>query len=119
VKPEKLVEDFARHTLEQTDAIFRGDVKLGNQHARQRIAAFRKLCATHGDAGRDALTVLFQHPRMDVRVMAAAYLLRHRTAEARTVLEAIARGEGLAAFEASAALERWDEGTWALDRMER
>jgi hypothetical protein len=42
-------------------------------------------------------------------------VLRHRTTEARAVLEAIARGEGLAAFEASEALERWDEGTWALD----
>jgi hypothetical protein len=30
-------------------------------------------------------------------------------------VEAIARGEGLAAFAASEALERWDEGSWALD----
>jgi hypothetical protein len=59
--------------------------------------------------------VLFKHPRMDVRVAAAAHLLRHRTAEARAVLQEIAKGEGLAAFEAGEALKRWEEGTWALD----
>jgi hypothetical protein len=35
------------------------------------------------------------HPRMEVRVMAATYLLRHRTAEAKAVLEEAAKGEGL------------------------
>lgn len=111
---ETLVEAFARHTAEQTDAIFRGDAKTGNKHARKRIAAFKKLRA-QGDAGRDALAVLFKHPRRDVRVMAAVYLLRHRTEEAKAVLEEVAKGEGLAAFEASEALKRWDEGTWSLD----
>lgn len=112
-----LVEAFARHTAEQTDAIFRGDAKTGNKHANKRIAAFKKLRA-HGDVGRDALAVLFQHPRMDVRAMAAAYLLRHRTAEAKAVLADISKGEGLAAFGASEALKRWEEGVWALDPAE-
>jgi hypothetical protein len=31
------------------------------------------------------------------------------------VLQEIAKGEGLAAFEAGEALKRWEEGTWALD----
>lgn len=114
---EDLVEAFARHTAEQTDAIFRGDAKTGNKHAKKRIAAFTKL-RSHGDAGRDALAVLFTHPRMDVRVMAAAYLLRHRTAEAKAVLEETSKGVGLAAFGASEALKRWQEGTWALDPAE-
>lgn len=111
---EKLVEEFAQHTIAQTEAIFRGDAKTGNKHAKKRIAAFKKLRA-QGDAGRDALARLFTHPRMDVRVKAAAYLLRHRTAEAQAVLREIAGGEGLAAFSASEALKRWDEGTWSLD----
>jgi Domain of unknown function (DUF2019) len=109
-----LVEAFAQHTAEQTDAIFRGDASTGNKHAEKRIAAFKKLCA-HGDVGRDALAVLFRHPRMDVRAMAAAYLLRHRTAETKAVLMDISKGEGLAAFGASEALKRWEEGVWALD----
>lgn len=110
----QLVEAFAQHTAAQTDAIFRGDAKTGNKHARKRIAAFKKL-RSHGDAGRAALTVLFKHPRMDVRAMAAAYLLRYRTAQARSVLMVIAKGVGLAALGASEALKRWEEGTWALD----
>ena len=109
----KLAEQFAHHTAEQTDAIFRGDARIGNRHAKQRIATFKKLRA-HGNAGRDALAMLLTHPRMDVRGMAAVYLLRYQPAEAKAVLLEIAKGEGLAAFEASEALKRWEEGTWAL-----
>ena len=97
---EKLTEKFAHHTAEQTDAIFRGDARIGNRHAKQRIATFKKLRA-HGNAGRDALAMLLTHARMDVRGMAAVYLLRYRTTDAKAVLLEIAKGEGLAAFEAS------------------
>lgn len=48
--------------------------------------------------------------------MAAAYLLRHRTTEAMTVLREAAKGTGMIAFEASQTIKRWDEGAWALDR---
>lgn len=114
---EQLVAEFAENVAAQTDSIWRGDAKAGNKHARRYIAAFGKLTA-HGDAGRDALTVLFTHPRMDVRVSAAAYLLRYRTAEARAILEEAARGEGLVPFEASLVLKNWENGTWALDPAE-
>jgi hypothetical protein len=111
---EELVESFARHTVAQTEAILRGDARAGNKHARQRIAAFRKLRA-HGAAGREALAVLLTHSNMDVRTMAATYLLRARTAEAKAILQEAAQGQGLVAFEAGEALKRWEEGTWALD----
>jgi len=111
---EGLVESFVHHTSAQTAAMLRGDAKAGNTHARQRYAAFKKLCA-HGDAGREALAVLLTHSSADVRTMAAAYLLRYRTVEARAVLEEAARGQGLIAFEAEETLKRWQEGTWALD----
>ncbi|RKH15294.1 DUF2019 domain-containing protein [Corallococcus sp. CA047B] len=114
MKLEELVEQFAQNVAEQTDAIWRGDAKTGNKHAKKYGAAFDQLRA-HGDAGRDALAVLFTHPRMDVRVMAAAHLLRHRTAESKAVLEEAARGEGLVSFKAEQALKRWEEGAWALD----
>ncbi len=111
---EELVEQFAENVAAQTDAIWRGDAKTGNKHARRYGAVFDKLRA-HGNAGRDALAVLLKHPRMDVRVTAAACLLRHRTAEAKAVLEEAAKGEGLVPFGAQQALLRWEEGTWALD----
>ncbi|QRN95748.1 DUF2019 domain-containing protein [Archangium violaceum] len=113
-KLEELVQEFARSVAAQSDAIFRGDAKTGNKHADRYIAAFKKLRA-HGDAGRDALTVLLMHPNVDVRTTAASFLLRYRTAEAKAVLEEAAKGEGLVAFESSEALKRWEEGTWALD----
>ncbi|MBZ4374640.1 HEAT repeat domain-containing protein [Corallococcus sp. AS-1-6] len=112
--PAALVDEFASHVEAQTDAIFRGDSKTGNKHAKKYQAAMRKLREI-GDEGREALTALLKHPRMDVRVAAAAYLLRYRTDEAKAVLEHAAGGEGLAAFEASEVLKRWEEGAWNLD----
>lgn len=110
----ELVEVFAHHTVAQTEAIWRGDAKAGNKHARKVGAAFKRLCA-HGNAGREALAVLFTHPNVDVRTMAAAFLLRYRTKDAVAVLEQAAKGQGLIAFEAQQCLLRWEEGTWALD----
>ncbi|NTX11017.1 DUF2019 domain-containing protein [Myxococcus sp. CA051A] len=111
---ETLVEQFALNVAAQTEAIFRGDAKTGNKHARKYGAAVDELLA-NGNAGRDALLVLLKHERMDVRVMAAAHLLRYRTAAAKAVLEEAAQGKGLVPFEAGQALKRWEEGTWALD----
>lgn len=112
-----LVAQFADDVAKQTDAIWAGDHRTGNRHAKRYIATFRKLRAM-GDVGRDALVVLLAHERPDVRVMAAAYLLRHRTGEALEVLREAAKGSGLIAFEASQTMKRWAEGTWALDPPE-
>ncbi|MFL5354062.1 DUF2019 domain-containing protein [Archangium sp.] len=114
---ETLVADFASHVQAQTKEIFGGDSRTGNKHAKKALAAFQKLCS-HGDVGRDALATLFTHPSMDVRTAAAALLLRHRTTEARAILEEAATGKGLVAFGASETLKRWEEGTWALDPAE-
>lgn len=114
MNPKVLVEVFAEHVAAQSDAIFRGDAKTGNKHARRYLNAVDKLLAL-GDTGRDALASLLTHPRMDVRVKAAAYLLRYRTAEAKAVLEEAARREGLIPFIASEVLKNWEQGTWALD----
>ncbi|AKF82586.1 hypothetical protein MFUL124B02_28900 [Myxococcus fulvus 124B02] len=113
-KVEMLVEEFARNVAAQTEEISQGSAAKGNRYARQYIKAFDKLCS-QGDAGRDALAALFNHPRVDVRVMAAAFLLRHRTAEAKAVLEEAARSRGLAALEAQQTLLNWENGSWALD----
>jgi hypothetical protein len=114
VKLKELVEKFSVNVAEQTDAIWRGDAKTGNRHAKRYLAAVDELLA-HGDAGRDALASLLTHSRMDVRVKAAAYLLRYRTVEAKAVLEEAARSEGMIPFIASEVLKNWEQGTWALD----
>jgi hypothetical protein len=111
---EKLIEQFAQHVQAETEAGWRADAQTANKHVDKYLAVFDELRA-HGDAGRDALAVLFKHPRMDVRVAAAALLLRHRTKEAKAVLEEAAKGKGMIPFGAQQALLRWEEGTWALD----
>ena len=57
--------------------------------------------------------MLMNDTRPDVRVMSASFLLRH--SEAKAVLEAEASKPGFVAFGARQALERWHDGTWALD----
>ncbi|NNB98763.1 DUF2019 domain-containing protein [Corallococcus exiguus] len=111
---EELVEQFAKHVAAQTDAIHRGDARTGNKHAKKYNAAIDQLLA-HGDAGRDALLVLFKHERTDVRATSAAFLLRYRTAEAKAVLEVASKEGGIGAIDAIMALKHWNEGTWSLD----
>lgn len=111
---EELVKEFAEGTIAQTEAIRQGDSKTGNRHAKRRSRAFQALRSS-GNEGREALLPLLQHVRADVRGMAAAYLLRYRTVEARAVLLELSAGKGLSAFGASETLKRWEEGTWALD----
>ena len=111
---EGLVKEFAENVAAQTDAIFQAGSDPEDKHGDRYIAAFEEL-RTHGDEGREALCVLLEHPRVDVRTTAAAFLLRYRTAEARAVLEETAKGEGLVAFGAQQTLKGWEEGTWALD----
>ncbi|MCY1003602.1 DUF2019 domain-containing protein [Myxococcus sp. MISCRS1] len=114
---ESLVAQFAENIAAQTDCIRSGDAKRGNKHADKAYAAFTKLRSL-GDAGRDALASLFSSPRVDVRVTAAAFLLRHKPKEARGVLEEAARGEGISALGAQQTLKNWENGTWALDPLE-
>jgi hypothetical protein len=114
MRPEALVREFAECVVAQNEAIARNDPKTGNRYAKRYMAAFDEL-RVHGDTGRDALAVLLADERAAVRVMAAAYLLRHSGQTARAVLEREAKGKGLVAFGAAQALKRWDEGSWSLD----
>lgn len=111
---DKLVKRFADAVIAQTEAIMKGDAKASNRAANRYIRAWEQLRA-HGDEGREALMRLLRYVRPDVRAMAAAYLLRYRTQEAKDVLREVARGRGLAAFGAQQALQRWEEGEWNLD----
>ncbi|ATB29804.1 DUF2019 domain-containing protein [Melittangium boletus] len=111
---EEIAAEFARNVAAQTAALQRGDSQSGNKCAKRYTAAYKKLRG-HGEAGRDALATLLTHPRMDVRVYAAVFLLSDRPAQAKPILEEAAKGEGVIPFEASQALKYWEEGTWRLD----
>ena len=111
---ESLVLEFSRNVMAQTDALMRGDSTAGNRHAKRYIKAFLSLRSL-GDRGRDAHVPLMYDGRDDVRVLAAAHLLRYRHEEARAVLEELAKPGSRVAFSASETLKRWAEGTWQLD----
>lgn len=111
---DDLVKEFGDCVAAQEAAITETDPIKGNKFAKRYIAAFEKL-RSFGDRGRDALAVLLDDSRPEVRVMAAAYLLRHCGDRARAVLERESTGKGRIAFGAVQALQRWKEGTWALD----
>ena len=108
----ELVDDFVKHVLAQREALDRVDTAVANRHALRLNAAWDALVDVHGDAGRDGLAVLLRHPRTEVRVMAAAHLLRHRTQEATRILE---EAKAAGNFDAEQTLERWREGAWELD----
>lgn len=110
----EIVREFADSVVAQNVAIAKGDATSGNRFAKRYITAFDRL-RSRGDEGREALATLLTDTRADVRVMAAAFLLRHKHPQARAVLEIEAKGVGRVAFEAAQALLRWDEGSWSLD----
>ena len=109
-----LVNEFAENVVAQHDAVLRGDSKSGNKYAVKYVHSFNIL-KSYGNEGRDALASLFSDPRAEVRVMAAAFLLRHCEEKALGVLESEAQNDGIVAFGAAQTLRRWKEGSWDLD----
>ena len=109
-----LANKFAASVLQQASCIKRGDATEGNKHAKSYIKAFRDI-TKFGNAGREALIPLLKHDDTNVRVMAAAFLLRYATNEALSVLEAAKSGGGLAGLGAAQTLKNWSDGSWALD----
>jgi hypothetical protein len=111
----ELGREFGDCVAAQSDAIARGDADTGNKFAQRYIDIFGEI-RRRGDGARDALAVLLEDARPPVRVMVAAYLLRHSGAHAKAILEKEAQGKGINAFAAKQALKRWHDGTWQLDR---
>jgi hypothetical protein len=110
-KIEDLVMSFAEGVRAFETA---SRVRDATREHTQIVEAFKGL-TQYGDEGRDALMALFEDPSPKVRSYAATFLLRHCNDEATRVLKDIAKGEGLVAFSAGQALERWKEGEWSLD----
>jgi hypothetical protein len=115
--PDIVANQFAQGVIGQTEAIRAGDHRRGNRYAKQYVRAFQELRKL-GDEGREALVPLLQHERIDVRVMAACFLLRYRTPEAIAVLEAASKAPSISALGAAETLKRWRNGSWNLDPPE-
>ncbi len=109
-----LVEDFAENVRAQNIAIGQGDSAKGNKHAKRYLSAFQKLRAM-GDQGREALSLLLNDDRPDVRAMAACFLLRYKNSESMEVLRQVSKMKNLVGFGARECIKRWNEGNWSLD----
>jgi hypothetical protein len=116
----KLVEEFAACVMAQDKAIEQGDAHTGNKFARRYIAAFETLRA-HGGPGREALAVLLDHRSPNVRVTAAAFLLRHCEFKARRALKAEAkeRVSPPSAQNRRSSIGRMARGLWILNKCGR
>lgn len=107
--PSELVQEYAEAVIKQEECIFQGNVRKGNQFARRYIQIANELLS----GGEEVISVfaeLLQHPDPNVRVNAAASLLKARTAEAVATLEPLAEIEGLAGLGAKMTLERYRRG---------
>jgi len=63
----------------------------------------------------EAFSGLLEDPQVDVRTMAAAFLIPFKTEESKGVLEASAQGFGVVALGARMALERWEREGRGID----
>jgi hypothetical protein len=100
---------FASAVIEQGECIARGDHRGGNREAKKYVSAARTLLAD-GSPTIDRFCKLLDHDHDDVRVMAAAFLLKERTKEAVATLRQVARNDGLAALGAKMTLKRYARG---------
>jgi hypothetical protein len=107
--PVELVETFAAEVAAQERCIDRGDSDSGNLHARGYVSAARALL-NGGEESIEAFARLLSHPSSSVRVMAAAFLLKTRTAQCLEALRVDAVGSGRAALGAQMALDRYSRG---------
>ena len=111
----RLINIFEKNVIIQNDAIWKdADAKKGNKAAKKYIAAYREIREI-GDEAREEFSRLLDHENPDVRSSAAAFLLRYCTDRAMKVLKEVSKMEGIVGFEASQAIQRWEDGEWELD----
>jgi len=110
----QLVADFAHAVCAQNKAIEEHDPLTGNEWAKKYCAAAKELL-TQGENGLEAFAGLLDDSRVDVRTMAAAFLIPFKTNESKAVLEVSAREFGVVALGAKIALERWKREGRGID----
>lgn len=108
---ERLSARFARAARGHGEALEAMDEVVAARQAALLAGLAQRLLAA-GQPGIAALKDLARGGEPLVAGMAAVYLLNHAAAEALPVLRRLAAGEGLLAFRARFALERWERGEW-------
>ncbi|WP_414664855.1 hypothetical protein [Horticoccus sp. 23ND18S-11] len=100
---------FVAGVVQQNACIASGDARRGKRESKKYVAAARTLLAGGKDEV-DRFATLLTHDHDDVRVMAAAFLLKDRTELAVAALRPLAKGGGIAALGARMTLERYERG---------
>lgn len=108
----RLVAVFAESIIRQDRS---ATAPEGNRHADVCLAAFKQLTQRFGDRGREELASLFTHSWPRVRVLAAAFLLRYKHAEAMQLLEEMSNEPGMVGLGAERAIYNWNNRYWELD----
>jgi len=108
----KLVQSFADAVVEHCAA---KTPEVNWKYASQMREAFFTLIKKYGDAGREALTVLFKHEDPDVRLEAAVWLLRYAHEESMAILREFSSYPGMIGFGARQTIENWNSGDWEID----
>lgn len=107
--PQDPLAVFVAAVARQHECNVSGDPITGNTEAKKYDEAARIMLAG-GQREIDRFATLLTHDHDDVRVMAAAYLLKNRTDAAVATLRPIAAGVGLAALGAHMTLARYERG---------
>ena len=111
---DEWITEFRRCVVAQNEAIAKGDPETGNRLAHRYIDAANNLIRT-GNTGLAAFELLLGDSAVDVRTMAAAFLIPYKTAESKCVLENSAMGWGTVALGARIALRRWETERKGID----
>jgi hypothetical protein len=109
-----IVAELIDAAHKQDEAVMAGDGKAARKYGNllcDRWSEVKDL----GNEAKDELAKHLRHPDPSVRSTVAVFLLKHRHDEAMSVLNELAQGEGLGAFECQEAIKRWEEGNWSLE----
>ncbi len=112
---DQIIEEFARIGIEQDDAEIEGNTSRYNKLYRRIVLIDQELRA-RGPEARKALSQLYNHPNIQVRLNAATRTLGVLPAEARALLERIRKAHhGFQSLDAGMRLNNLDEGIFKPD----
>lgn len=113
---DRLVHQFvASIILSDLECQNLATLRKSRRHSVRYPRIWDRLRMEFRNEGRDAIVPLLRHPRADVRVVAASYLLKYRTNKALPILKKQAKLGRFVAFTASQVLKQWSKGEWGLD----
>ena len=106
---EELADGYRRAASAHGQATHAGDHETANRHHDMVAAIYRELRA-RGRSAQEALLPLMQDSDDAVRSWAASHALEFAPEQAESVLNVLAEGRGISAFNAKMTLREWRKG---------